>query len=239
MRFALSPVFKFMKAIPLTAESRDITGKKVKKLRNLGKLPVTVYGKDVKSESLVVPLKEFIAVYSQAGETGLVDLKFEKKSLPTLIADVQIHPVSREIIHAQFHAVKLTEKIKADVPLEIIGESAKVQSGEGLLLQTLKEVEVEALPTDLPEKITVDVSALTEIGQQITVGELPKVPGVEILTPLEEVIVKLDPAISEEAKKEAEEAAAKAAEAVAAPAEGGAPTAETVTPEAPVKEEKS
>ena len=225
-----------MKAIPLTAEIRNVTGKKVKKLRQAGKLPVTVYGKDVKSESLTVDTKEFLKVYDQAGETGLVDLKYGKESKPTLITDVQIHALSRLPLHVQFHAVKLTEKIKANVPLELIGESPKVVSGEGLLLQTLNEVEVEALPTDLPEKITLDVTALTEIGQQITVAELPKISGVEILTDHTEVVVKLDAAISEEAKKEAEAATAKAAEAAATPTEGAATEAPKV--ETPKEEKK-
>lgn len=213
-----------MKALPLTVKTREISGKKVKKLRAGGAIPATVYGKDVKSQSVVVDQKEFGKVYATAGETGLVDLKLEKITLPTLIADVQLHPVSHQILHVQFHAVKLTEKIKAHVPLELIGESSKVASGEGLLLQTLKEIEVESLPADLPEKISVDVSILAEIGQQIMVGDLPKVSGVEILTPAAEILVKLDPAISVQAKKEAEEAAKKAAEAVAAAAPGAAGT---------------
>jgi large subunit ribosomal protein L25 len=211
-----------MKALPLEAKKREVSGKKVKKLRNTGEIPATVYGKDVKSQSLMVNLKDFFKVYATAGETGLVDLKIDKNSLPTLIADVQLHPVSHQILHVQFHAVKLTEKIKAHVPVEIVGDSPKVTSGEGLLLETLQEIEVLALPTDLPEKISVDVSGLLEIGQQITVGELPKVSGVEVLTEASEIVVKLDPAISEAAKKEAEEAAAKAAAEQAA--EGAAPT---------------
>jgi large subunit ribosomal protein L25 len=231
-----------MKAIPLTAKDREIVGKKVKKLRAGGEVPATVYGKDLKSQSLLVDLKEFAKVFSASGETGLVDLKVGAKTIPVLIAQTQKHPVSHQILHVQFHAVKLTEKIKAHAPVELVGESPKVASNEGLLLQTLNEVEVESLPTDLPEKITVDVSSLTEIGQQITVGELPKVSGVEILTPAGEIIVKLDPAISAQAKKEAEEAeqAKKAAEEAAtaagtAPAEGTQPAQ---TPAAETKEEE-
>lgn len=199
-----------MKAIALNAEIRKVIGKKIAKLRKDGLLPVTVYGKDIKSESLTVPVKDFAIVYKQAGETGLVDLKYGKDSKHCLISDVQVHPLTRQILHVQFHAVKLTEKIKAKVPLELVGDSQAVINNTGLLLHTLNEVEVEALPADLPDKIDVDVSGLAEINQQITVGDL-KV-SVEILTPKEELIVKVVPAVSEEAKKEeAEKAAAEAA----------------------------
>lgn len=223
-----------MKAIPLTAEVRREVGKRTQNLRKQGLIPATVYGREVKSVSLSMPVKDFMKVYGQAGETGLVDLKYGSTSQPTLISDVQFHPLTRLPLHVQFHAVKLTEKLKANVPLELVGESPAVVNNIGILLQTLNGVEVEALPTDLPEKIEIDVTTLSEVGQQISVGDLKIPSGVELLTLKEEIVVKVASAISEEAKKEAEklaaEEAAKAAEAVVTP--------ETTTPEAP-KEEKS
>ena len=224
-----------MKAIPLSAEVRKETGKQVKKLRQKGVLPATVFGHNLKSASLSVNAKDFTKVFHQAGETGLVELKYGTVSQPTLIADVQTHPVNRDILHIQFHAVSLTEKIKANVPLELVGESPAVANNIGLLLQTLNEIEVEALPTDLPEKISVNVSTLSEIGQQLTVNDLAILKGVEILTGKEEVVVKVAPLISEEAKKEAEEAAAKAAAEAAAATTAGAAPAEGTAPIAPEK----
>lgn len=209
-----------MKIVPLEAVKREIVGKKVRVLRKEGLVPVGVYGKDVKSVALSVNAKEFEKVYDKVGETGLVDLKFDNKTLPVLVKNVQIHPVNRKIIHAELHAVKLTEKIKAKVPVELVGESPAVQNNVGVLLQTLQEIEVEALPTELPEKIEVDVSALSDIGQQVTVSELKIPKGVEVLTDGEELVVKVASAVSEETVKElAAEEAAKAAEA---PAEGDA-----------------
>lgn len=205
-----------MKALVLNAEVREITGKKVKTLRRQGLLPIGLYGKDVKSTALSVPLKEFAKVYAQAGQTGLVELKYDSKSEHTLIANVQIHPLTRAPLHAEFHAVKLTEKIKTEVPIELVGESPAVASGAAVLLQTIDKIEVHALPTDLPEKFLVDISRLANIDEKITVGQLEKPKGVAVLTPEEEIIVKLAPAISEEVKKEAEAAAAAKAEAVAA-----------------------
>lgn len=230
-----------MQAVILNAQKREAIGKKVKKLRREGLLPVSVYGKDVASVALSVPVKDFLKVYDRVGETGLVDLKTDGKSQHTLISNVQIHPVSRLPLHAEFHAVKLTEKIKANVPVELSGESPAVQNNIGVLLQTVNEIEVEALPTELPEKITVDVSKLVEVDQQVTVGELAVPAGVEVLTAKDEIVVKVAPAVAEETKKELEaEEAAKAAAAAeagaeAAPAGGeGAPAPEA----APAEEKK-
>ncbi len=231
-----------MKAIVLDAQIREITGKKVKKLRKEGLLTVSLFGKDIKSVALTVKTPEFLKIYSKVGETGLVELKYGSSSQHTLVANVQIHPVTRLPLHVEFHAVKLTEKIKARVPVEFAGESLAVQNNVGILLQTLNEVEVEALPADLPEKLTVDVAKLAEVGQQVAVGELAVPSGVEILTPAEEIVVKVVSAISEETKKEleAEEAAkaAAAAEAAAAPTgtEPG-PVAGTEEPGGPHGEE--
>lgn len=228
-----------MQALTLNAKTREIIGKKVKKLRKTGLLPVSLYGKDVKSVALSVPLPEFMKVYSKAGETGLVELKYDSTSSHTLISNVQIHPVTRSPLHVEFHAVKLTEKIKAKVPVELTGQSPAVANNVGILLHTLSEVEVEALPAELPEKISVDVSTLLAVGQQVTVAQLPVPAGVTVLTPGEEIVVKVAPAVSQETKKEleAEEAAKVAAAAAAVPAEGAAPT--PASAEAPAgKEEK-
>lgn len=219
-----------MKAIPLVAEKRTIMGKKVKKLRAAGMVPVGVYGKDVKSMPLVISAGDFAKVYDKVGETGLVDLEFGGQTVPVLVKNVQTHPVSRQILHAEMHAVKLTEKIKANVPLELVGQSPAVQNNLGVLLQTLNEVEVEALPTDLPESIQVDVSELAEVDSQVAVADLAAPKGVAILTAGEELVVKVAPAVSEETAKElAAEEAAKAEQAAgegAVEGEGTAPAAE-------------
>ncbi|MBI4099397.1 50S ribosomal protein L25 [Candidatus Microgenomates bacterium] len=220
-----------MQSLVLDAQAREITGKKVKKIRKEGLLPASLYGKDVKSATLSVKMVDFMKVYAKAGETGLVELKYGKETTPTLIANVQIHPVSRSPLHVEFHAVNLTEKIKANVPVELLGESPAVANNVGILLQTINEVEVEALPADLPEKLTVDATKLAEIDQQVTVAELAVPKGVTVLTEPSGVVVKVAAAVSEETKKEleAEEAAkaAAAAEAAAPPAggEGEAPVA--------------
>jgi large subunit ribosomal protein L25 len=180
-----------MEKTTLTAEKRTITGKKVKKLRKDGMVPANLFGKNVKSLSLQIPIKDFLTVYKKAGETGLVELKVDKETYHTLISKLQTHPLTRLPVHAEFHAVSLTEKIKAKVPVELIGESPAVRDGLGNLLQTLNEVEVEALPTDLPEKMEIDISQLSAVDQQLVVADFTQIKGVELLNGKDEVVAKI------------------------------------------------
>src|SRR3989344_1004392 len=201
-----------MKAIKLIAQERLVRGKKVRELRRAGKLPVGLYGRKIESVSLAVPGGEFSQVYATAGETGLVELKYGDKTEHVLIKEVQIDPISRQIVHAELQAVSLTEKIKASVAVEPVGESPAVRDKIGVLLQTLNEVEVEALPQDLPEKIGVRVEALVAVDDQVQVKDLKVPAGVEVLTDGEEIVVKIGEAVAEETAKEIAAEEAKAAE---------------------------
>lgn len=226
-----------MKRLKLAVEERKITGKKVKKLRREGILPGNVYGKNIKSISVQVKDKDFEKVYSEAGETGLVDIDLKGKTIPVLIHNVQKDPIRKFYIHADFYKVDLTQKVKAMVPLVIIGQAKAVVDKLGLLLQPLSQIEVEALPEDLPEKIEVNVELLAKVEQQITVGEIQSPKGVTIITDPSQVVVKIGELISKEAQAqaEAEKAAAEAAKAATAAETGkveeGAPAPETPTAE--------
>lgn len=224
-----------MKRPQLVVEKREVTGKKVKKLRREGILPANIYGKDVKSLAVQVPLKEFEKVYKEEGETGLVDLKVNGEVKPVLIHNVQVDHVEDTPVHADFYQVNLKEKIKAMVPVVTVGEPKSVTDKIGLLLQTLSEVEVEALPEELPEHFEVNVEHLAAVDDQITVSDLKSPAGVEILTDKEQVVVK----ISELVSKEAEELAAQvAAETEAAKAETAAEEGEVPKEEAPAQGEQ-
>lgn len=215
-----------MKRYKLTVEKRTVVGKKVKKLRKDGILPANIYGKDIKSEAVQVKQKEFDTVYKEAGETGLVDLALDSEVRPVLIHNVQLDYLTRLPVHADFYQVNLKEKVKTMVPLVLVGQARAVADKLGIVLQPLSEVEVEALPTDLPENIEVNVEPLAAIDEQITVKDL-KVPAeVTVLTDPEQVVVKIGELISKEAQEQAaaEAAAAEAAKAEAATAEGVAPT---------------
>lgn len=197
------------------AEERIIFGKKVKRLRKDGKLPGHVFGKGIEGENVLVSAKDFLKAFHLAGETGLIDLEIgTEKIRPVLVREVQYDPVSDKPIHIDFYQVNLSEKVKVPVPLVLVGEDPeKVHLGEAIVLQTLNEVEVEALPADLVEKIEVDITALKNIDDAITVGQLNyDRDKLTLHAPEEEIIAKLAPAVTAEMEKLLEEEAAETAE---------------------------
>lgn len=219
-----------MDRLSLQAEERIILGKKVKNLRKVGKLPGHVFGKGVKTEHVSVDGKTFLKTFAEAGETGLIDLKIgSEKVRPVLVREVQHDPVSGAPIHIDFYQVDLNVAVKVQVPLELIGEEPeKVHLGEAIVLQTLNEVEVEALPTDLIEKIEVNIAFLKEIDDAITVGDLIfDREKLKVNAESEEVVVKLAPAVTAEMEALLEEQAAETeAAAEEAAVEEGAENAE-------------
>jgi len=232
-----------MKRIELEATKRKVLGKKVNKLRREGILPGNIYGKDFKSLAIETPYKEFEPVYKEAGETGVVDIHVDGQVIPVLIHGVQ-SDYKKTPLHAEFYKVNLKEKVKAMVPLELIGEPKAETDKVGLLMQIISEVEVEALPTELPEKLEVNVEPLALVDEQITVGDLKAPEGVEILTDQTQVVVKIGELISKEAQAQAEEEAAAAAAAAAesgTEVEGETPAAEgeAKTEEKPTEETKT
>ena len=212
-----------MKRFKLAVEKRKILGKKVSKLRKEGLFPANIYGKGVKSLSVQVPYKDFEKVYKEAGLTGIVDVEVAGEIRPSLIHNVQQDYYKHTLLHADFFQVNLKEKVKTMVKIVTLGEPKAVSEKLGLLIQPLNEVEIEALPTDLPDKIEVNVEPLAVLDAQITVGEIKAPAGVTILTDASQVVAKIGALISKEA---AEQAAAEAAAAEAAKA-AAAPTTET------------
>lgn len=212
-----------MKKYTLTAKPRDTKKQNVKKLRREGFIPGTVYGKNVKSESIVVGSKDFVGVFTEVKETGLVELSLGGSTKPVLIHHVQKHPVDDAILHVEFHQVDLKEKVKAAIPLVFVGESQAVAQKLGVLLAVLSEVEVEALPTELPEKIDVDVSRLDVVESELKVSDLVVPSGVTLLTDEALVVAKVGALVSKEAEAQAvADAAAAQAATEAAPAESAA-----------------
>lgn len=235
-----------MDRLSLNAKNREILGKKVKQLRRAGIVPANVFGNKIDSAAISVTLPDFIKTYKIAGETGLIDLKIAGgKVRPVLIRNVSVHPVSDNPLHIDFYQVNLSEKVTVPVPIVLEGEEAElVKMGEAVVIQPMSEVEVEALPTDLPDKIVVDITSLKAIDDAITVSQLKVPEGVVILVEPEAVVVKLDNAVTAEMQKLLEEQAAEAAaateaqteEAGEAPAEEGAEA--TVEGEAPTEGEE-
>jgi len=225
-----------MQEIKLKAAKREVVGRKVKNLRRQGLIPANVYGK--KTNSLAVSLKreEFEKVYKKVGETGVVKLQVEgeKEERPILIQNLQVGPVYGNPLHVDLRQIILTEKVTAEIPIEISGEALAVSQKLGILIQTVSEIEVEALPMDLPEKFVVDVSKLAQVGDETTVRDLA-VDRSKINLKVEDelVLAKIEPLAEEEV------AAPPPAEEVP-PAEA-APGEEKPTeqPEKPAEAEKS
>jgi len=227
-----------MKREALTAEKRTITGKKLKHLRREGILPANMFGKGMKSTSLQLPLKEFRKVYDEVHETGLVDLTVDKETHPVLIQNIHIQPITHIPLHADFFKVNLKEKVKATIPVLGVGEPKAVTDKIGVLLQSLSEVEVEALPADLPEHIEISVERLAQIDDSLTVADLKVPTGVEILAEPAEMVFRIAELVSEEAEELAAEEEAAAEAASEEGAEGDEKTTEEGTPESSDGESK-
>lgn len=156
----------------LSAKIRNVFGHKVKKLRKEGLLPGNLFGKDIKSQALVLDYKEFSEIYKKVGETGILELKIDKKTYPVLVANVQRDPVEDAFLHVDLRKVDLKQKVVAKVPVELVGEAPAQKQGLGALVQYVDEIEVEALPADLPEKFEVDVQKLVDLDSAISVSDL-------------------------------------------------------------------
>ena len=196
---------------------RTIVGKKVAAIRTTGIVPATIYGKGIESLSVSLKTQDAEDLYKKAGHSSVVDVAVDGQVYPCLIADLSRHPVSHALLNIQFRKVNLKEKIKAMVPVEVVGQSPAIKENVGVLLTLVNDVEVEALPNDLPEHIEVDISSLAAVDDQITVGNL-KIPSqVTLLTDPALIVVKIGDKTKEEvAPPPAPE------EGVAAPAEGEA-----------------
>ena len=176
------------KQVKLTAEPRESTGRSaIRKLKARGIVPAIVYGGKDKPQPLQVSRRDISLMLSHAsGENILVELEVagEKSSRMAMIQEIQHSPVGGDVLHVDFHAVSMDEKIEADVPLEPSGMPNGVKNFGGLLEQSLRALEVECLPRDLPDKITVDVSSLN-IGDSIHVRDIQLPSGVAAKTPLD------------------------------------------------------
>jgi large subunit ribosomal protein L25 len=169
--------------LEIKATKRTVLGNQVKKLRRNGMLPASLYGKKVKSESLQIDEKAFIKAYAECGDTKLIDLSIEDgKTYPVLIHQVAKHPINDYILTVDFLAVDLKEAIKVAVQIYPIGVPQAVTDKLGALLQPLQELEIECLPTDLPEKIEVDVTKLAVLGDTLLVSDIKLSDKIKVLT---------------------------------------------------------
>lgn len=196
--------------ITITANKRDLLGTaNARRLRREGLIPVNVYSRGEEAKSLVISEAEASKAHYH---NGLITLNYVDagSSESAVLKEVQIHPLSNKILHMDFHAVKADEMIKSVVPVVLEGEAVGLRQG-GQVEQVLHELEVESLPANIPEVITVDVSAL-ELNQALHVGDLKLAEGVKAVADAELIVAhcRAHKVTAEEAAEDA--AAAEAAE---------------------------
>jgi len=189
--------------LALTAEIRDIK-ENLDSLRKAGQLPAVFYGMGNPSISISVSKIEFKKIWRKAGESSTVKITTPNGVFDALIHDVQVNPVTDEPIHVDFLVIDMNKAIKVEVPLEFTGVSEAVKSGLGTLVKVLHEVEVEALPADLPHNFTIDISSLIGLDSQILVSDIVLPKGVKMITKGEEVVASIA-----EQKEEKEEMVAE------------------------------
>ncbi len=206
-----------MKSVALNAFPRSLTRRAgAKKLRAEARIPAVIYGRQTQPQNLEVNAKEMEnLIHHSVSENLLVDLAVKDDTRPqrlALVQEVQHHPLSGEVLHVDFHEVAENEKVTVMVPVETVGEAVGVKTSGGVLEHVLFKIKARALPKDLPEFVTVDVSHLN-IGQAVHLGEIKAPPGVEFIGD------RQIPVISVAAPRTEEEEAAEAAEAAAVPGE--------------------
>lgn len=189
-----------MTKITLKTENRTVKGKKVKKLRREGLLPINLFGKDIKSIALTTKLIDFKKVFQKAKTTQVIYVGVGQKEYPVLVQNLQIHPVNRNLLHADLKKIDLKEKTEVEVPIEVIGELAVVKSGEADLMILQPAVWVECLPTKIPEKIVVDISKLEGIGSEVKIKDLATSPEYKYIDEAQQIVVQIVEAKKEEIK---------------------------------------
>ena len=182
----------------LQAQVRTVLGKSTKNLKNQGLVPAEFYGRGFPNQTLTVVKGDFEKVLKTAGESTVITLLVDGKKHPSIIHDIQHDFISGEVIHVDFYGVHMDEKISAHVPIEFAGEAPAVKAHGGVLIKAVDEVEVEALPADLPHSFVIDLAALVEINQSVYVKDLPVPKNVKILLDGETALVTVMPPLKEE-----------------------------------------
>lgn len=193
-----------MTQLILKTQIRKVSGKQNKALREQGMIPAVVYGRKTEPLSLEINLKEFLALYQQAGETDLIDLVIEDNGKQTtkhvLIQDLARDFITGQIIHVDFYEVEMDRPVTTHVPLVFINEAPAIKLG-GVLVKSMDEVEIEALPKDLPHAIEVDISSLDELDKTLYIRDLKIPQGVKILVAGDTPVITVSAPLTEEELK--------------------------------------
>jgi large subunit ribosomal protein L25 len=174
----------------IKAEKRDLDIK-MDVLRKSGKIPAVFYGAGKETTSISIPNIEFKKVWRDAGESSPVQVSVDGVNIDVLIHEVQLDPVSDEPIHVDFLAIDMKKKIRVNVPIVFEGISNAVKSGVGNLVKVLHEIEIEAMPSDLPHNLIADISKLETLSDNIAVSDIKLPAGVVAITAGHEVVASV------------------------------------------------
>lgn len=198
--------------LEISAKLRQSFGRANKHIRNQGLIPAILYGRKIKNIPLIVKESDFEKVYQEAGESTLIklnvsdgDKKIKKEERVALIHDIAKDPVSDRIIHIDFYQVRMDETISTEVPLVFVGESEAVKRDGGVLVKNIQEIEVEALPVDLPHEIEVDISILESFNDAIRIKDLKIPDKVKVVANADDMVASVLPPRTEEELAELEE----------------------------------
>lgn len=188
--------------VTLIAKNRDVK-ESLEDLRTGGHVPAVYYGNKKQTTSITVPMKDFVKVWKEAGESSTIVLETEGGKIDALIHEVQMDPIKHVPVHVDFLAVDANKEIEVKVAIEFTGEAPAVKSGVGMLIKVMHEIEIKALPKNLPHVIEVDLSSLAELHSQIHVKDVKFPTGVTPVAGEDEVVASIS-----EMKEEKEEEAA-------------------------------
>lgn len=196
-----------MEKVVLKATKRSVIGKQVKALRRQGFLPGVVYGHHFEPVAIQLDAHSAGRIIPTLTSTSVITVELDGTAIPALVREKQKNYIKGSLTHVDFQAISLTEKIRAWVQIHLRGAAPAVKDFNAVLVNNMEEVEIEALPTDLPERIELDLSGLKKLGDAVHVRDLTLPANVEMLSPGDEVVV-----IATGVAEEAEEVAASPAE---------------------------
>jgi len=201
--------FKEKLQFNLNAKKREIKGKKNQFERKNGLIPAVLYGQKTDNINLFVNSQEFGKIFKEAGENSLIALSIEgkKENMAVLIYDFQKHPLTGDFLHIDFYQPDLEKEVTALVPIKIINESSAVKNKEGTLIRNANELEVRALPLNLPHELIVDIDSLKDFGDEIFIRDIEMPEGVKILKDGNDVLITVSAPtdVEHELEKEIEE----------------------------------
>ncbi|MBX4199805.1 50S ribosomal protein L25 [Candidatus Saccharibacteria bacterium] len=209
---------------PVKLSERTVIGKGLNQLRRDGQVPAVIHNHGQDSIHVMAPETELVKIYREAGKHHPLELHVGSQKYLALIKDAHFHPVKHKLQHVAFQAINRNETVEAEVPIHLVGEIPAEKIGL-MVLHQLDTVEVEALPRNLPDSLTVDATKLAELHDKLTVADLEVPEGVTILTEPEHPIATVVETKAQMAE-EAEEAEAEAAEGEAGEGGEGAPAAD-------------